>query len=177
MEKRKPFEKRIEKEKRKLCGHSKSDSPRVPLRARLTPWSPAPLKTRPEPHFRRPTMSAVFLDEPFTVNSPNTAVTDEEILSTYVYNTVQVDGSTVTPMQDTYQFKTSKKVPKTGMLLVGWGGNNGSTVRTFRFPRGEPVALKMCATRAPRCILSCAAPLSRSIARSAQQESWPTERR
>jgi hypothetical protein len=72
---------------------------------------------------------SVFLDGPFTVNTPNTTVTDDEILSTYVYNTCQVEGSVVTPTQDTYQFKTSKKVPKTGMLLVGWGGNNGSTVR------------------------------------------------
>merc|ERR1711871_1233039 len=71
---------------------------------------------------------SVFLDGPFTVNTPNTTVTDDEILSTYVYNTCQAEGSVVTPTQDTYQFKTSKKVPKTGMLLVGWGGNNGSTV-------------------------------------------------
>ena len=76
-------------------------------------------------------MSSVFLDAPFTVNSPNTTVNDEEIQSTYVYNTVEVDGTTVTPKSETYEFKTAKKVPKTGMLLVGWGGNNGCTVIDF----------------------------------------------
>ena len=27
-----------------------------------------------------------------------------------------------------YIFKTSSKVPKTGIMFVGWGGNNGSTL-------------------------------------------------
>ena len=27
-----------------------------------------------------------------------------------------------------YEFKTDLKVPKLGVMLVGWGGNNGSTV-------------------------------------------------
>jgi myo-inositol-1-phosphate synthase len=70
---------------------------------------------------------SVFLDQPFVVNSPNTVVTDDEINSTYTYNNVTVEGNTVTPTSDTYQFKTNKRVPKTGMMLVGWGGNNGST--------------------------------------------------
>jgi len=33
-----------------------------------------------------------------------------------------------TPKQTVYDFKVDRKVPKTGMMLVGWGGNNGSTV-------------------------------------------------
>jgi hypothetical protein len=52
-----------------------------------------------------------------------------QIISTYTYQSVRVEGSVVTPQFDTYTFKTSKRVPKTGMMLVGWGGNNGSTVR------------------------------------------------
>ena len=52
-----------------------------------------------------------------------------QIVSTYTYDTVTVEGATVTPVSTKYTFKTDKKVPKTGMMLVGWGGNNGSTVR------------------------------------------------
>jgi myo-inositol-1-phosphate synthase len=34
---------------------------------------------------------------------------------------------TVTPKTVEYQFRTQRKVPKLGLMLVGWGGNNGST--------------------------------------------------
>jgi myo-inositol-1-phosphate synthase len=54
-----------------------------------------------------------------------------QIISTYTYQSVRVKGTVVTPHSDTYTFKTSKHVPKTGMMLVGWGGNNGSTVRSL----------------------------------------------
>lgn len=33
----------------------------------------------------------------------------------------------VVPKKEVYTFKTQRKVPKTGLMLVGWGGNNGST--------------------------------------------------
>jgi myo-inositol-1-phosphate synthase len=33
-----------------------------------------------------------------------------------------------TPKETTYDFKVERKVPKVGMMLVGWGGNNGTTV-------------------------------------------------
>ena len=69
----------------------------------------------------------------FTVNSPNVTYTDSEIKSTYTYRTTKVetgaDGKLVaTPTETLYDFKTERKVPKTGMMLVGWGGNNGTTV-------------------------------------------------
>jgi myo-inositol-1-phosphate synthase len=69
----------------------------------------------------------------FTVNSPNVVYTDNEIRSKYTYRTTMVtesaDGKFVaTPKDTVYDFKTERKVPKTGMMLVGWGGNNGSTV-------------------------------------------------
>ena len=63
-------------------------------------------------------MSSVFLDAPFTVNSPNTTVNDEEIHSTYVYNTVEVDGTTVTPKSETYEFKTAKKVQQENKIKI-----------------------------------------------------------
>lgn len=34
----------------------------------------------------------------------------------------------MTPVSETLWFKTQRKVPKTGVMLVGLGGNNGSTV-------------------------------------------------
>jgi myo-inositol-1-phosphate synthase len=69
----------------------------------------------------------------FTVDSPNVTYSDEHIKSKYVYRTTAVtksaDGKlTATPKETTYDFQVDRKVPKTGMMLVGWGGNNGSTV-------------------------------------------------
>lgn len=31
-------------------------------------------------------------------------------------------------MKTVVTFRTERKVPKVGLMLVGWGGNNGSTV-------------------------------------------------
>jgi len=59
--------------------------------------------------------------------------TDTEITSRYTYRTTSVtpgDDETfeASPRQTLYEFKTDRKVGKVGMMLVGWGGNNGSTV-------------------------------------------------
>jgi myo-inositol-1-phosphate synthase len=69
----------------------------------------------------------------FTVNSPNVVYSDNEIRSKYTYRTTSVkqnaDGKYVaTPKETVYDFKVERKVPKVGMMLVGWGGNNGTTV-------------------------------------------------
>ncbi|KPM46237.1 Inositol-3-phosphate synthase [Neonectria ditissima] len=69
----------------------------------------------------------------FTVNSPNVTYTDAEIRSKYTYRTTKVetnsDGKYIaTPQETVYDFKVQRKVPKVGMMLVGWGGNNGTTV-------------------------------------------------
>ncbi|KIW03781.1 uncharacterized protein PV09_05084 [Verruconis gallopava] len=71
--------------------------------------------------------------ELFTVNSPNVQYTDSEIKTKYTYRTTAVtkgaDGKYVAaPKETVYDFKVDRKVPKTGMMLVGWGGNNGTTV-------------------------------------------------
>lgn len=77
-------------------------------------------------------MSNLF--ESFHVVSDRVKYTDDDITATYTYDgspkvQVKADGSiTVEPTKAEYQFKTVRKVAKTGMLLVGWGGNNGSTV-------------------------------------------------
>lgn len=69
----------------------------------------------------------------FTVDSPNVVYTDETIKSKYVYRTTTVEKSAsgqyvATPKETVYDFKVDRKVGRTGMMLVGWGGNNGSTV-------------------------------------------------
>lgn len=69
----------------------------------------------------------------FTVDSPNVTYTDNEIKSKYSYYTTSVtasgDGKYVAkPKETVYDFKVDRKVGKVGMMLVGWGGNNGTTV-------------------------------------------------
>lgn len=69
----------------------------------------------------------------FTVDSPNVSYNQSDIVSKYAYRTTAVtknnDGKYVaTPKEATYDFKTERHVGKVGMMLVGWGGNNGTTV-------------------------------------------------
>ncbi|KAI9767780.1 MAG: Myo-inositol-1-phosphate synthase [Geoglossum simile] len=69
----------------------------------------------------------------FTVNSPNVVYTETEIKSKYTYRTTSVTRSAegkyvAEPKETLYDFKVDRKVGKVGMMLVGWGGNNGSTV-------------------------------------------------
>ncbi|KAF3899023.1 Myo-inositol-1-phosphate synthase [Trichophyton interdigitale] len=69
----------------------------------------------------------------FKVESPNVVYTDDEINTKYVYRTTAVtkseDGKFVaTPKETVYDFKVDRKVSKTGVMLIGLGGNNGSTV-------------------------------------------------
>ena len=68
----------------------------------------------------------------FTVASPNVTYTEDEIISKYTYRTTDVDvvnGTVVAaPKETVYDFKTQRNVGKVGMMLVGWGGNNGTTV-------------------------------------------------
>lgn len=39
-----------------------------------------------------------------------------------------MEGTKVTPVSQTLFFKTERNVPRVGVMLVGLGGNNGSTV-------------------------------------------------
>ena len=69
----------------------------------------------------------------FVVNAPNVEYTEDTIRSKYTYRTTDVtqnaDGSYVAkPKETLYDFKVDRKVPKVGVMLVGWGGNNGTTV-------------------------------------------------
>ncbi|PGH27618.1 hypothetical protein AJ80_00631 [Polytolypa hystricis UAMH7299] len=69
----------------------------------------------------------------FTVESPNVVYTEDAIKTRYVYHTTAVkrteDGKFVaSPKESVYDFKVDRKVGKVGMMLVGLGGNNGTTV-------------------------------------------------
>ncbi|XP_057969892.1 inositol-3-phosphate synthase isoform X1 [Malania oleifera] len=74
--------------------------------------------------------------ESFRVESPNVKYTETEIQSVYNYETTELvhedrNGTyqwIVKPKSVKYEFKTDIHVPKLGVMLVGWGGNNGSTL-------------------------------------------------
>ncbi|EAY78216.1 hypothetical protein OsI_33265 [Oryza sativa Indica Group] len=73
--------------------------------------------------------------EGFRVESPRVRYGDGEIESEYRYDTTEVvappspeKGWVVRPKSVTYHFKTTTTVPKLGVMLVGWGGNNGTTL-------------------------------------------------
>ena len=65
------------------------------------------------------------------INSDNIEYTSENIISKYVYQTTSVNVEksriSVTPVDFNITFKTKRNVSKLGVMLVGWGGNNGST--------------------------------------------------
>jgi len=74
-----------------------------------------------------------MLVEEFQVTSPNVSYTEDSIQSSYEYQTTKIDRSvdgkwTVEPTTHKYEFRVDRKVPKFGLMLVGWGGNNGTTV-------------------------------------------------
>jgi myo-inositol-1-phosphate synthase len=71
---------------------------------------------------------SVFTDDSFEVISPNVTYTSTHIHSEYTYTTNLVQDRKVIPVSQTYEFKTERQVPKLGLMLVGWGGNNGSTL-------------------------------------------------
>ncbi|KAF2787473.1 Myo-inositol-1-phosphate synthase [Melanomma pulvis-pyrius CBS 109.77] len=69
----------------------------------------------------------------FVVNSPNVEYTTDFIKTKYTYRTTAVsqnaEGKYVAaPKETLYDFKVDRKIPKVGVMLVGWGGNNGTTV-------------------------------------------------
>ncbi|KAM3870960.1 inositol-3-phosphate synthase 1-A-like [Diretmus argenteus] len=66
------------------------------------------------------------------INSKNVKYTDTHIEALYTYQTTSAhrDGSTihVVPITKEMTIHTERRVPKLGVMLVGWGGNNGTTV-------------------------------------------------
>lgn len=69
----------------------------------------------------------------FKVKSDKVQYLHDEIRSTYEYQGMPrahvQDGMLVLePETVQYEFRTQRSVPRLGVLLVGWGGNNGSTL-------------------------------------------------
>ncbi|XP_050067163.1 inositol-3-phosphate synthase [Anopheles maculipalpis] len=67
------------------------------------------------------------------VLSPSVHYTDEHIEVDYQYQTTTVvssgpSGYTVKPETTELNIRTERHVPRMGLMLVGWGGNNGSTL-------------------------------------------------
>jgi len=73
-----------------------------------------------------------MLTKKFKIKSPNVQYTEDAIIADYQYQTtktwVENDEVYATPESTKYIFKTQTKVPKLGVMIVGLGGNNGSTV-------------------------------------------------
>ncbi|KAI0032393.1 inositol-3-phosphate synthase [Vararia minispora EC-137] len=73
-----------------------------------------------------------------TVQSENTIYSEDYITSRFVNRganvVVQHDGRyVVQPNATAYEFQTTRKVPKTGLMMVGVGGNNGTTLTATIF--------------------------------------------
>ncbi|WIA39450.1 hypothetical protein OEZ86_005550 [Tetradesmus obliquus] len=74
-----------------------------------------------------------MLVENFVVQSPNVTYSEESITSTYNYESTKLSRDEkgqwiVTPTSTEYQFRVDRRVPKLGVMLVGLGGNNGTSV-------------------------------------------------
>lgn len=73
-----------------------------------------------------------MLVDGFTVKSPTVRTDEQQILSEVVYRTSEArvtdQGVEVTPRDTRFLLRTDRRVPKLGVMLVGLGGNNGSTV-------------------------------------------------
>jgi len=67
------------------------------------------------------------------VNSTNVHYTQKYITAKYRFSRSNITQTksgvyTATPTSHDYIFRTERNVRKTGVMLVGWGGNNGTTV-------------------------------------------------
>jgi myo-inositol-1-phosphate synthase len=75
---------------------------------------------------------STFFTGGFEVDSPDVTYTKQDITAKYVYekSVVENDGGKmrIKPVREQLTFKTERKVPKVGVMLVGLGGNNGSTL-------------------------------------------------
>ena len=77
--------------------------------------------------------AAQFSESSIPYNPEFVTVANGELVSKYTYhNTLvtkdaQTNKVSIKPIQQDYKFKLDLKVPKVGVMLVGFGGNNGST--------------------------------------------------
>jgi myo-inositol-1-phosphate synthase len=75
--------------------------------------------------------SETFVAGHFQVQSDRVHYSPEHITAEYEYSSTTVENAdgkiVVTPKVDCFEFQTERKVPKLGIMLVGLGGNNGTT--------------------------------------------------
>jgi myo-inositol-1-phosphate synthase len=68
----------------------------------------------------------------YKVQNDNTKNTTDYIESKYNYTTSKITQDqgmfNIEPVIEEYTFRTNKKIPRLGLMLVGLGGNNGTTV-------------------------------------------------
>mmetsp|Transcript_17057 Transcript_17057/g.54770 ORF Transcript_17057/g.54770 Transcript_17057/m.54770 type:complete len:587 (+) Transcript_17057:123-1883(+) len=73
-----------------------------------------------------------FSAKTIEVEAANVRYTKDAIVSEYRYETTEVveesERLVARPVEKTFTFKTERRVPKLGVMIVGWGGNNGTTV-------------------------------------------------
>ena len=72
-------------------------------------------------------MSDIHLKQ-FRVRHPHVKYTSDTITADYVYQTTEVMDDQVEVHDQRMTFKTDVNVGRVGVMLVGWGGNNGSTL-------------------------------------------------
>lgn len=72
-----------------------------------------------------------FVADTFHVESDKVRYSADHIHAEYEYQSTSVESKDgkikVTPTTDCFEFQTDRKVPKLGIMLVGLGGNNGTT--------------------------------------------------
>ncbi|GAT95282.1 L-myo-inositol 1 phosphate synthase putative [Entamoeba histolytica] len=68
----------------------------------------------------------------YQFHSTKSHQTESSIEADFHYETTHVEvskeGVICTPIAKDYKFKVDKKIPKMGLMMIGWGGNNGTTV-------------------------------------------------
>jgi len=78
------------------------------------------------------TSSSLFATGAVEVESPLVHYTVDTIESEYKYEctevTLEAGRIRAVPHTETLKFTTARHVPKLGVMIVGWGGNNGTTV-------------------------------------------------
>ncbi|XP_040446394.1 inositol-3-phosphate synthase 1 [Falco naumanni] len=101
-------------------------------RDRTIPRGAAPAPAPPPAPARPARPAPGTMAETFLVESPDVTYSKDFIEAKYTYSTVHVckeNGVTkVRPCSTRFTFRTGRQVPRLGVMLVGWGGNNGTTV-------------------------------------------------
>lgn len=67
------------------------------------------------------------------IRNPKVRYEDHVILSRYNYEDTKVEVDMknrliATPRTLSFMFRTERRVPRVGCMIVGWGGNNGTTL-------------------------------------------------